>query len=104
MPYSFMSSFQGFSLYAHAWNHYQGLSPPFNTSLGGNFIGYQNFSIGVGQTLIFYGKKVHVMVEVFLQITLGNLVPSQIQGILFKMLEILPMLARILRVLPAYLS
>jgi len=50
MPYSSVSSFHNFSPYAHAWNPYQGFSAPFNISLGRNFIGYGNFSVGVGQS------------------------------------------------------
>ena len=54
MLYSSVNSFQNFSPCAHAWNPCQGLSAPFNTSLGGNFTGYGNFSAGVGQTSIFF--------------------------------------------------
>jgi len=57
MIYSFVSSFYKFSPYANAWNPYQGLSTPSNTSLGGNFTGYRNFSTGVGKILVFAGPQ-----------------------------------------------
>lgn len=41
MSYSSVNSFQNSSPYAKAWNPYQGLSAPFNTSLGGNFTSYR---------------------------------------------------------------
>lgn len=57
MLYSSVSSFQNFSHYSHAWNPYQGLSSPFNTSLGGTFTGYRNSFPGVYQTLGFSGPQ-----------------------------------------------
>jgi len=57
MSYSSISSFQSFSPYAHAWSPYQGLSAPFNTYLVGNFTGYGNSSMGVGQTPVFFGPQ-----------------------------------------------
>lgn len=63
MPYYSISSFQKFPPYAHAWNPYKGLSAPFNTSLGGNFAGNRNFSVGVGQTLVFLDHKDLIIVQ-----------------------------------------
>jgi len=48
---------ENFPPFANAWNPYQGLSTPFNTSSGGNFTGYGGFSARVGQTLNFVGPQ-----------------------------------------------
>lgn len=56
MPYSSINYFQNFSPYANAWNPNQGISIPFNTSLGGNFTSYEVFAVGVGKTLNFVGS------------------------------------------------
>lgn len=48
VSYSSVNSFQNFSPFSNTWNPYQGLSAPFNTSLGGNFTSYEGFLVGVG--------------------------------------------------------
>lgn len=55
MLYDSVNFFKNFLSFANACNPYHGLSSPFNTSLGGNFIGYEIFSVGVGQTPNFVG-------------------------------------------------
>jgi len=57
MPYSSVNYFQNFSPYANPWNPYQGLSTPFNTSLGGNITNYRGFVAGVDQTPNFDGSQ-----------------------------------------------
>ena len=58
VSYSSVNSFQSIPPLANAWNPYQGLSTPYNNSLGGNFADYRGVLARVGQTLSFARPQV----------------------------------------------
>lgn len=78
MPFPTTGTSQNFPPLASAWNPYQGLFPSYNFPLGGSLPMASNPTVGSGYPPIPLDYKVFLMVQVFIRVIHGNLVPLQI--------------------------